>query len=95
MTPETHKCAAAAGTFCFVTKDNGDQQDICNLTTMPSIQRSLYLNEMTNNFSVIQVEVPKVTFSRQKQDGYREVSKSNRRNINRQILLPPQDPDFG
>ena len=40
MTPETHKCAAAAGSFCFVAKENGDQQDICNLTTMPSVQRS-------------------------------------------------------
>ena len=70
MTPETHKCAAAAGSFCFVTKENGDQQDICNLTTMPPALRSLYLNEMTNNFSIIQVEVPKVTSSRQKQDGY-------------------------
>ena len=70
MTRKTHKYAAAAGSFCFVTKENGDQQDICNLTTMPSIQRSLYLNEMTNNFSIIQVEVPKVTSSRQKEDGY-------------------------
>ena len=70
MTPETHKYAAAAGSFCFVTKENGDQQDICNLTTMPSVQRSLYPNEMTNNFSIIQVEVPKVISSRQEQDGY-------------------------
>ena len=50
---------------------------------------------MTNNFSIIQVEVPKVTFSRQRQDEYREVSKSNKRNISRQILLLPQDLDFG
>ena len=35
MTPETHKYAAAAGSFCFVITENGDQQDICNLTTMP------------------------------------------------------------
>ena len=45
MTPETHKYAAAVGSFCFVTTENGDQQDICNLTTMPVVQRSLYLNE--------------------------------------------------
>ena len=50
---------------------------------------------MTNNFSDIQVEVPKVTFSRQRQDEYREVSKSNKRHISRQIHLLPQDPDFG
>ena len=25
MTPETHKYAAAAGSFCFVTTENGDQ----------------------------------------------------------------------
>ena len=28
MTPETHKYAAAAGSFCFVTTGNGRQQDI-------------------------------------------------------------------
>ena len=49
MTSETHKYAAAAGSFCFVTTENADQEDICNLTTMPCAQRSLYLNEMTNN----------------------------------------------
>ena len=59
MTPETHKYAAAAGSFCFITTENRNQQNTCNLTTMPSVQRSLYLNEMTNNFSNIQVEVPK------------------------------------
>ena len=42
-----------------MTTENGDQQDRCNLTTIPCVQRSLYLNEMTNNFSNIQVEVPK------------------------------------
>ena len=26
MTPETHKCAAAAGSFCFVTAEIGDPQ---------------------------------------------------------------------
>ena len=30
VTPETHKYAAAAGPFCFVTTANGEQQDICN-----------------------------------------------------------------
>ena len=58
MTLEIHMYAAVAGSFCFITTVNGDQQDICNLTTMPSVQRSLYLNEMTKNFSNIQVEVP-------------------------------------
>ena len=29
------------------------------------------------------------------QDWHREVSKTNRKNINRRILLLPQDPDFG
>ena len=58
MTPETQKYAAAARSF-FVTTEKGDPQDICNLTTMPCVQRSLYLNEMTNNFSNIQVGVPK------------------------------------
>ena len=62
--------AAVAGSFCFITKENGNQQDICNLTTMLSVQRSWYLNEITNNFNIIQVEVPKVTFLRQRHDGY-------------------------
>ena len=48
MTPETHKYAAAARSFCVVTTENGDQQDICNLTTMPCVQRSLCLNEVTD-----------------------------------------------
>ena len=59
MTPETHKYAAAAGSFCFVTTENGIQQDICNLVTMTCGQRSLYLNERTNNFGDMKVEVPK------------------------------------
>ena len=50
MTPETHKYAAAAGPLCFVTTENGDQQDICNLTTMQCVHRSLYLNELTDDF---------------------------------------------
>ena len=58
MTPETLKYAAAAGSFCFVTTENGDQQDMCNLTTLPCVQRSLYLNEMTNNFGNRKFEVP-------------------------------------
>ena len=59
MTPETYKHAAAAGSFCFVNFTNGDQQDICTLTTMPRVQRSLYLNELTDDFGIIKVEVPK------------------------------------
>ena len=59
MTLETHKYAAAAESFCFVTTEVGDQQDICNLTSMPFVPRSLYLNEVTNNFGSTKVEVPK------------------------------------
>ena len=59
MTPETHKYAAAAGSFCFSMTGKGDQQDICNLITMPCVQRSLYFNEGTNNFGNMKVEVPK------------------------------------
>ena len=184
MTPETHKYAAAAGSFCFVTTENGRQQDIYNLTTMPCVQRSLYLEwndrrlrshtswrsqkELTaelemcwNNVwrpvekqqelgkkkisckkrslssrskrilqTVCWSKTPRIqilgwqrslrscwsekgqtkklcnrkmgahhqdgqtrsTSLRQRQDGYWEVSKTNRRNINRQILLLPQDP---
>ena len=48
----------AAGSFCFVTTKNGAQQDICNLTSVPCVQRSLYLNELTDDFGSIKVEVP-------------------------------------
>ena len=60
MTPEAHKYAAAAGSFCFVTTENGEQQDLYNLTTLPCVQRSLCLDEVTNDSSSsAQVEVPK------------------------------------
>ena len=49
MTPEAHKYASAAWSFCFVTTENGEQQDVCNLITMPCVQRSLCLDEMTND----------------------------------------------
>ena len=55
-TLETHKYAAAAGSFCFVTTENGDEQDINKLITRPCVQRSLYLNEVTNNFGSMKVE---------------------------------------
>ena len=42
----------------------GKQQDIYNLTAMSCVQRSFYLNEMTNNFGNIQVEVPKGVYGR-------------------------------
>ena len=48
-----------AGSFCFVTTENGDQQGMCNLTTMPCVQRSLYLNVLTDDFGSIKFEVPK------------------------------------
>ena len=59
MTPEAHKYAAAAGSFCFVTTENGEQQDVYNLTTIPCVQRSLCLDELTNLSRSTQVEVPK------------------------------------
>ena len=51
MTPKAHKFAAAAGSFSFVTTENGEQQDVCNLTTIPCVQRSLCLDEGTNDSS--------------------------------------------
>ena len=50
MTSETHKYAAAAGSFCFVATKIKDQQDICKLTTMLCVQRSFCLNEVTDDF---------------------------------------------
>ena len=41
VTPEKHKYAAAAGSLCFVTRANGEQQEKYNWT-VPSVQRSLY-----------------------------------------------------
>ena len=58
MTLETQKYAAAAGTFLLFDHENRDQQDICNLSTMPCVQRSLYLNELTDDFGNMKVEVP-------------------------------------
>ena len=42
-----------------VTTEDGRQLDICNLTTLPCVQKSLYLNEVIDDFSNIKVEVPK------------------------------------
>ena len=58
MTLETQKYAAAAGTFLLFDHENRDQQDRCNLSTMPCVQRSLYLNELTDDFGNMKVEVP-------------------------------------
>ena len=38
---------------------NGEQQDTCNLITMPCVQRSLHLDGATNDFENIKVEAPK------------------------------------
>ena len=64
VTPETHKYAAAAGSFSFVTTENEEQQDACNLITMPCVQRSLYLNEVTNDSGSTNVEISKRVDSR-------------------------------
>ena len=57
MTPKTHnKYAAAAGSFFSVTTENGVQQDICNLIIVPCVQRSLYVNEVTDDFGNIDLE---------------------------------------
>ena len=41
-----------------MTAENGDEQDKCNLTTMPCVQRSLRVNEVTDDFGTVIVEVP-------------------------------------
>ena len=41
-----------------MTTENGDQQDVCNLITLPCVQRSMHLNEVTNNFGSMKVEFP-------------------------------------
>ena len=58
MTPETHKHAAAAGSFCFVTTEKGEQQGICKLVTVPCVQRSLCHDVLTNDHRNTQVNVP-------------------------------------
>ena len=64
MMLETHKYVAATGSFCFVTTENGHQQVICTFTTVPCVQLSLYLNEVTNDFGNNKVEVPESVDSR-------------------------------
>ena len=44
MTKDTHMYVAAARSFCSVKTEIGGQQDICNLITVPCVQRSLCLN---------------------------------------------------
>ena len=44
--------------FAFSITENGKQQDRCNLIATPSVQRSLYLNEVTNDFENTIVELP-------------------------------------
>ena len=58
MTLATHKYAAVAGSFCFSKPENGEQKDASNLIAMPCVQRSSYLNEVTNDFDNIEVDVP-------------------------------------
>ena len=59
MTREEHKYAATAGSFWFVTTENKKQTDICNLTTIPGVQRSLCLDEVIDDSSSTRVEFPK------------------------------------
>ena len=59
MTPEAHKYAAAARSFCFVTTENGEQQDVYNLTTIRGVLRSLWLDEVIDDSSSTRVEFPK------------------------------------
>ena len=56
MTPEAHKYAAA-GSFCFGTTETGEQHDIYNLTTFPGVQRSLCLEDVTDDSSSKRVEL--------------------------------------
>ena len=53
ITTETQKYASAARSFCSVTTEERDQQDMCKLITMPQVQRSLYVNEVTDDFGNI------------------------------------------
>ena len=74
MTPVTHKYAVAAGSFCFLSIENGDQQDTCNLITMTCVQRSLYLDERTNNFCNMKIEVPRRVDGRTRETCWNAVS---------------------
>ena len=48
-----------AGSFCFLTTENGEQQDVRNLTSFPCVQRSVCLDELTKDSSSTQVEIPR------------------------------------
>ena len=41
-----------------MTTENGEERDIYNMTTIPSVQRSLCLEEVTDEFSRTRVELP-------------------------------------
>ena len=63
MRSEAHKYAAAAGSFCFVTTENGEKQNVYNLTTILGVQRSLCLEEVTDDSSSTQVDFPEAVDS--------------------------------
>ena len=57
-------CSRSLIIFVFVTTENGEQQDVCNLTTLPCVQLSLCLDDVTNDSGSTQIEVPKGVDSR-------------------------------
>ena len=59
MTQDGQCSTQTFGSFCFVTTENGEQQDLFNLTTIPCVQWSLCLDELTNDSSSAQVQLPK------------------------------------
>ena len=56
MTPEAHKHAAAAKSFCFVTTENGEQTDICNYRVCSDHCASM---ELIDDSSSTQVDIPR------------------------------------
>ena len=55
--PETQVCSCSR-VILFVTTPNVEQQDVGNLTTIPSVQRSLCIEEVTDDSSSRRVELP-------------------------------------
>ena len=55
----TQVCSSSSSrSFCFVTTENDEQQDLYNLTTIPGVQRSLCLEEVIDDSSSTRVEFP-------------------------------------
>ena len=83
MTPETHKHAAAAGSFCFVTTENGDQQTDSFASTRPGFPMSCHV-AASKGWDLFHMDLKTAFLQGQSHD------------VNRVVVcqLPPGHPPF-